>query len=480
MKKTVFDSVLILGLLLAACTPAAEGTPAPAEEPAPSEAESLVGATWKWVGFTDPMQQFEVEDPASYTLAFQEDGTVAIQADCNNAIGSYTVDGQSLTIEVGPMTMAACPPGSKSDDFVKYLGAAATTFFEGGDLFIDLMADGGTMRFSSQMAGRDAGQLAGMGIDLNGEPFSGTLYVGGGPSRWLDPTLISTLGGTAEGSGVDASPLGESCKFFVPERPDVLIEWEEPVEADTLRVFFLSMGDPSLMLVTPDGQVMCSDDLNPLVLDPYLEIPNPEPGQYAAFMGAYEGEAVYPGFLVVTTHDINPATMDLARLFPREVDPRGVPEVLPLDRLELDSPDVFKPEGGKLAEENLPFTGGFSAGGDLGAFNLDQPNPLCTGFIDPAPTFSFEWVGGATPLVMYYESETDTTLQVLTPDGSFLCDDDIQGSANINPGLTFTPQNGVYHVWVGSFSPEVMASGALTITDDPAAEPAVLTFDDVN
>jgi len=46
------------------------------------------------------------------------------------------------------MTMAACPEGSLSDDFVQYLGFAAIYFFEEGDLYIDLMADGGTMRFS--------------------------------------------------------------------------------------------------------------------------------------------------------------------------------------------------------------------------------------------------------------------------------------------------------------------------------------------
>ena len=46
------------------------------------------------------------------------------------------------------MTLAACPPASRSDDFVKYLGSVAIYFFQDGNLFIDLMADGGTMQFS--------------------------------------------------------------------------------------------------------------------------------------------------------------------------------------------------------------------------------------------------------------------------------------------------------------------------------------------
>jgi LysM repeat protein len=46
------------------------------------------------------------------------------------------------------MTIAACPEDSHSDDFVKYLGSAAIYFFEDGNLYIDLMADGGTVAFA--------------------------------------------------------------------------------------------------------------------------------------------------------------------------------------------------------------------------------------------------------------------------------------------------------------------------------------------
>jgi hypothetical protein len=259
----------------------------------------------------------------------------------------------------------------------------------------------------------------------------------------------------------------------------VVVNWEEQADVETLRFFFLSMGDPSLMLVTPGGDVLCSDDLNPLVLDPYIEIKNPEPGAYTAFLGTYEGDAVYPGFLVVTSQDVNPATMDLAQLFPRNVDPRGVPEALSLDLLKLDSSESVRPESGKLSEASLPYTSELTAGGELGAFNLDQPNGLCTGFISAAPTVSFAWTGNSEPLTLFFESNVDTTLVVRGPDGAFLCDDDIAGSANINPGLTLTPAPGTYHVWVGSFSPDVQAAGKLTITADSSAVPDALTSQDI-
>ncbi|MCB0233261.1 MAG: META domain-containing protein, partial [Anaerolineae bacterium] len=42
-----------------------------------------------------------VPDPQNYTIAFADDNTLAIKADCNQVAGSYTLDGASLTIQLG-------------------------------------------------------------------------------------------------------------------------------------------------------------------------------------------------------------------------------------------------------------------------------------------------------------------------------------------------------------------------------------------
>ena len=118
------------------------------EQDAPAEPEQLLANSWQWVSFTSPVEQYDIELPASYQLDFNPDGTVAIKADCNNAIGSYSAESGSLNIQVGPTTRAACPPGSLSERFIEYLGFSAVYFFEGGNLFIDMMADGGTMQFA--------------------------------------------------------------------------------------------------------------------------------------------------------------------------------------------------------------------------------------------------------------------------------------------------------------------------------------------
>lgn len=184
MKKIILLMLLILSLLLVSCnsgitpTPTtAPATAAPTEEPvsdeiaapagsAAADMDNLTGTIWAWIGFTDPVQQFAVENPMSYTLTFQEESRVAVVADCNNASGSYTADDSRLTIEVGPMTKAACPSDSHSDDFVKYLGYAAIYFYDGGHLFIDLMADGGTLEFSPSIMATSMADDSEMAVSL--------------------------------------------------------------------------------------------------------------------------------------------------------------------------------------------------------------------------------------------------------------------------------------------------------------------------
>ena len=100
-----------------------------------------------------------------------------------------------------------------------------------------------------------------------------------------------------------------------------------------------------------------------------------------------------------------------------------------------------------------------------------------TGFIDAIPTFKFDWQGQAERLHIFFEGDNDSTLVVRTPDGSYACNDDYQGSRNMNPRVEIVPKPGEYIVYVGSFSPSEVVSGTLTITEDVNAEPAVLTSD---
>ena len=156
MKKNILFTILILSLLLAACSggrnpatveptvvpPEATTTAAPtlapsptAEQPAPvpppeEELVMLRANPWQWISFTSPVEQYSIDNPQKYSLTFNNDATVNIMADCNNAFGSYTTDGSSITIKVGPMTMAACPPDRAATSLSNTWGLQPFTFLK--------------------------------------------------------------------------------------------------------------------------------------------------------------------------------------------------------------------------------------------------------------------------------------------------------------------------------------------------------------
>ncbi len=110
---------------------------------------SLTGVNWQWISLTTPVETTSVNDPTRYMILFNEDGTAAIQADCNNVGASYMADGSDISITMGAATSAYCGEESLDQPYLDSLGNAAIYFFQDGDLFLDLAADGGTMRFTA-------------------------------------------------------------------------------------------------------------------------------------------------------------------------------------------------------------------------------------------------------------------------------------------------------------------------------------------
>jgi heat shock protein HslJ len=85
--------------------------------------------------------------PGNYTLEFLPDGQVSLQADCNRAGGTFTVEGSQLDIEIMETTLAACPEGSLEERYLQLLNDAVAYIRQGDLLFIDIMLDTGTMKF---------------------------------------------------------------------------------------------------------------------------------------------------------------------------------------------------------------------------------------------------------------------------------------------------------------------------------------------
>ena len=118
-------------------------------EPTPPAglAPAIIGAPWQWVATLYNNDTKAVpENPENYLLELLPEGQITVRADCNTATGTYTLDGDQLSINVTASTMMACPPGSLADQFIEGLNAAQSYMMDGEDLIIVLKLDTGSMR----------------------------------------------------------------------------------------------------------------------------------------------------------------------------------------------------------------------------------------------------------------------------------------------------------------------------------------------
>ena len=132
-------------------TPAAQPQPTPADQSQnpPSAATNLGGKVWQWTKSTfNDGKTTDVSNPANYTIEFSSvGGMVSVKADCNMVSGSYTTEGNNLTITLGPSTMAMCPPESQDQEFIRQLGLVAQYLMQGETLVLNFKADSGGMTF---------------------------------------------------------------------------------------------------------------------------------------------------------------------------------------------------------------------------------------------------------------------------------------------------------------------------------------------
>src|SRR5688572_27610520 len=141
--------VLAIGIaaVVAGCS-SSSGSSAPSGSPAGA---ALTGKTWHLTAITEKVPAFQgvvpAAEQANYTIEFKSDGSFSAKADCNQLAGTYTTTGTSgLAIVPGPMTLAACPEGSLSSQYVAALGKAASYAIANGQLTITL-TDEGTLVF---------------------------------------------------------------------------------------------------------------------------------------------------------------------------------------------------------------------------------------------------------------------------------------------------------------------------------------------
>jgi len=130
-------SLLVLLVFAAACSNQTAG-------------KNVIDHPWQWASLTEtePASQSVVPDPENYTLTLQADGILSIKADCNMVSGSYVLDSNALTIELGPSTMAFCGEQSLDLLFLEMLDRVESYTLENDRLVLILENDTGKMMFN--------------------------------------------------------------------------------------------------------------------------------------------------------------------------------------------------------------------------------------------------------------------------------------------------------------------------------------------
>jgi heat shock protein HslJ len=159
--KLFLASLLLLPLLACDPAPPAGGSasappPAPAPAPAPAPgtggttelpAGELSGTAWQLAGLASGDGLVATPDnPSLYLVSFAPDGNLGITADCNQASGLW-VSTQPGKIAVGGIvsTLAMCPEGSLSGDFIEGLQGATLYSFEGEALRLSTATGGSVL-----------------------------------------------------------------------------------------------------------------------------------------------------------------------------------------------------------------------------------------------------------------------------------------------------------------------------------------------
>jgi hypothetical protein len=111
-----------------------------------------------------------------------------------------------------------------------------------------------------------------------------------------------------------------------------------------------------------------------------------------------------------------------------------------------------------------PFLVSLNGGGELDASTLD---PACVGYINDRPVLTADWEGAVDFLRIFFYSDSDSTLVIQQPDGSYLCADDVDENVLDAELVAEQPATGSYKVWVGSYEPNQLIPGLLVITARP-------------
>jgi hypothetical protein len=287
----------------------------------------------------------------------------------------------------------------------------------------------------------------------------------------LDPFLVSLNGG----GELDASTLDPACVGYINDKPVLTANWEGAV--DSLRIFFYSDNDSTLVIQGPDGAYLCADDVDENVLDAEVVAEQPATGIYKVWVGSYEPNQLIPGLLVITARpDLSLSSFDPSALVRREPIAVAVEEASEAELAAREAVTATRrvaPDGVLSADAFITRT--VTAEGLVPSFEVSGEDAVCGGMIGEEPDFIVDVPADIEGLRIMFEAEQDTSLLAVHAEAGSFCADDDEQMLNANPVLDIeAPAPGLYGVYVGRFQEDAPITGTLTITTDGTQEPGIL------
>jgi heat shock protein HslJ len=151
-------SMLLLGLLVSACTPVVTSTQAPAQAPAqPTVAVDLApGQTplantmWILQSYGDPNNPTPVEQGTQIDALFSATLTISGSSGCNSYTGHYAIQGNKLQFSLPIVTLKSCPQGMQQEaTYLSALGSSVSYQISGASLEITYDNGKGLLKYSA-------------------------------------------------------------------------------------------------------------------------------------------------------------------------------------------------------------------------------------------------------------------------------------------------------------------------------------------
>ncbi|UJR84019.1 hypothetical protein [Sandaracinus amylolyticus] len=248
--------------------------------------------------------------------------------------------------------------------------------------------------------------------------------LGCGPSHDAAPSLgLVDLDVTPEPAlpplttrGITSAP--DQCRGYVPDAPQLVLRSSRPM---SLRIAPQAVsGDLVMLVVAPDGRVLCDDDgggsLNPLIS---AVVP---PGDTRVWVGTYHHAESIDFTLAISGREAS-AMPDASGLASH-----GTPST-PV----IDGPDVTHAITGTVQPVTAAST----------------QDASCRGYLPIEPQLTLRLARDAA-VRLHASGQSDLVMLVREPDGTVKCDDD-SGHGN-EPQIATLLRAGDHPVWVGSFS----------------------------